>query len=96
MIHKSELHPGDVLEVQTRNSRYTIRVLAESLYLVSGGWFDRNGNCPIEISISGCTWGGSTIKIDIIAACGLCIEFGNKVTTSAVQRIVHLPHEIVN
>ena len=96
MIHKNELHAGDFLEVQTRNSRYTIRVLGENLYLVSGGWFDRKGNGPVEISISGCTWGGSTIKIDIIAACGLCIEFGNKVTTSAVQRIVILPHEIGN
>ncbi len=96
VVYKSDIRPGDFLEVRTRNSRYTIRVLGENLFLVSGGWFDRQGCGPMEISISGCTWGGSTIKVDIVAACGLCIEFGNRVTTSAIQRIVHLPREIGN
>jgi len=63
---------------------------------VSGGWFDRQCGGPVDIAIKGCTWGGTTIKVDVIAACGLCIEFGNRVTTSAVQRIIVLPKEIGN
>jgi hypothetical protein len=96
MVTKHDLRPGDLLEVVTRNSRYTIRVLDDDRYQVSGGWFERRHGSPVEVAIKGCTWGGSTIKVDVIAACGLCIEFGNRVTTSAVQRIIYLPHEIGN
>jgi hypothetical protein len=96
MVHKCDLQTGDMLEILTLNSRYTIRVLEEEMYRVSGGWFDSQGGGPVDIAIKGCTWGGSTIKIDVIAACGLCIEFGNRVVTSVVQRIIILPHEIGN
>ena len=96
MIHRNDLREGDVLEVRTRNSRYTIRVLEDERYRVSGGWFEQRHAGPVEVPIKGCTWGGSTIKVDVIAACGLCIEFGNKVITSAVERIVLLRHESGN
>ncbi len=95
-VQKRDLRTGDQLEVLTRNSRYTIRVLSDERYRVSGGWFDRQYGGPVDIAIKGCTWGGSTIKVDVIAACGLCIEFGNRVTTSAVQRIIVLPNGIGN
>jgi hypothetical protein len=31
--------------------------------------------------------GGSIIKVDIVAACGLSLEFGNRVVTSTIQKI---------
>ena len=32
-------------------------------------------------------WGGSAIKHDIVAACGLFLEFGNWVITTRIQKI---------
>lgn len=87
-LKKSDLHVGDRVYVKTLNSVYTIRVIGEDQYLVSGGWFDRNGSSPARTTIVGCTWGGSVIKIDIVAACGLSIEFGNRVVTSTIQEIL--------
>jgi len=87
-VQKSDLHFGDVVLIHTLNSVYTVRVLQDNQYLVSGGWFDKNGLSPLKTTITGCTWGGSIIKIDIIAACGLCVEFGNRVVTSPIQKII--------
>ena len=61
-------------------------------YRVSGGWFDKNNLAPVKTTIHGCTWGGSIIKTDIIAACGLHLEFGNKVVTSKIKKIFHIPN----
>jgi len=49
-----------------------------------------------QLRISGCTWGGSAIKIDLIAACGLRIEFGNRLITSPIQKIFVLPQCMQN
>jgi len=86
-VRKADLQYGDLLLITTRNSVYSVRVLDNDLYLVSGGWFDRKGLSPIKIRINGCTWGGSIIKIDIVAACGLCLEFGNRVVTTPIQKV---------
>ena len=86
-VQKSELRRGDRVVVATENSVYCINVLGDSTYSVWGGWFDRQGVSPIRLSISGCTWGGSVIKQDIVAACGLRLEFGNRVVTSRIQAI---------
>ena len=86
-VRKEDLQYGDLLLITTRNSVYSVRVLDNDLYLVSGGWFDRKGLSPIKIRITGCTWGGSIIKIDIVAACGLCLEFGNRVVTTPIQKV---------
>lgn len=83
-VYKSDLELGDQLLVTTRNSVYSIHVLQEGLYSVSGGWFDNRGLSPSKVEIAGCTWGGRAIKLDIIAACGLHLEFGNKVVTSRI------------
>lgn len=91
-VPKARLKPGDVLLVRTSNSVYTIRVCSNGLFLISGGWFDRKGKSPMAVRINGCTWGGSAIKIDIAAACGLCLEFGNRLVTSPIQTIVLLPY----
>lgn len=84
-IPKADLRCGDRVLVSTENSVYSIRVLGESLYSISGGWFDRQGLSPAMTSIAGCTWGGSAIKRDIVAARGLRLEFGNRVVTSRIR-----------
>lgn len=89
-LRKSDVAVGDWILVKTCNSVYTIRAVGDNRYLVSGGWFDRNGLSPKTMTIAGCTWGGSIIKIDVAAACGLCLEFGNRLTTSTIQKIIVL------
>ena len=86
-VRKLDLEPGDSLSVRTRNSTYSIRVLGGNLYSISGGWFDQQGLSPFETSIAGCTWGGRAIQPDLVAACGLHLEFGNQVITSAIQEV---------
>jgi len=86
-VQKSELRRGDRVVVATENSVYCINVLGDSTYSVWGGWFDRQGLSPVRLSISGCTWGGSVIKHDIVAARGLRLEFGNRVVTSRICAI---------
>ena len=84
-LRKADLELGDQVLVTTRNSTYSIHVLQEDLYSVSGGWFDRKGLSPSRVAINGCTWGGRAIKWDIVAACGLHLEFGNQVVTSRIM-----------
>ena len=84
-VRKSDLEFGDHVLVTTRNSVYSIHVLDDCVYSVSGGWFDRQGLSPSKVEINGCTWGGRAIKCDIIAASGLHLEFDNHVTTSRIM-----------
>jgi hypothetical protein len=86
-VRKKELNFGDWVVVTTRNSTYSLRVLEGDRYSISGGWFDNEGLSPLRTTIAGCTWGGSAIKVDIVAACGLHLEFGNRVVTSAIQKV---------
>jgi hypothetical protein len=86
-VRKSDLQFGDLVFINTRNSNYTVRVFGDGFYLVSGGWFDRKGLSPMKTTITGCTLGGSIIMLDIMAACGFCLEFGNKVVTSTIKKI---------
>jgi hypothetical protein len=96
MVRKSELRTGDILIVRTCNSVYTMRSLDTCTFMIRGGWFDRVGEGPCTTSIKGCTWGGSMIKADVVAACGMCIEFGNRITTSLVRSIVVIPSGVLN
>jgi hypothetical protein len=86
-VRKADLHPGDWVYVKTIRSTYRIKVKENGRYEVSGGWFERKGLPATELGIAGCTWGGSAIKIDIVAACGLCLEFANRLITSPIQKI---------
>ncbi len=87
-IRKCDVEPGDQLYVITENSLYLLRVVDDGWYVVSGGWFDRHGITPLRTKITGCTWAGSAVKVDVIAAVGLNLEFGNRVTTSPIQHII--------
>jgi hypothetical protein len=91
-VSKAELNLGDCVQVTTRNSTYLIQVLEEGNYLISGGWVDLQGESPMRTTIAGCTWGGSAIKGDILAACGLHLEFGQRVVTSTIQKVSVIRH----
>jgi len=87
VIRKADLGCGTRVMVTTENSVYSIDVLEDETYSVRGGWFDRQKVSPIQTSIAGCTWGGSVIKVDIVAACGLRLEFGNRVVTTRIREV---------
>jgi hypothetical protein len=95
-VKKSEIHPGDMVILKTVNSVYNITVERDGKYIVSGGWFDRKNLSPVKTNILGCTWGGSVIKTDIIAACGLHLEFANKLVTSKIIKIFIFPQNLRN
>lgn len=97
-VRKDDLQLGDQLLVTTRNSTYSIHVLQEGLYSVSGGWFDNHGLSPLTVSINGCTWGGRAIKWDILAARGLHLEFGNQVVTSRIMEyhVIRCREDVIN
>ncbi len=86
-VRRDELEFGDMLLITTRNSDYTVYVLEKDRYVVSGGWFARKGRSPMQVSITGCTWGGSIIKVDTLAAPGLRLEFGNRVITTTIRKV---------
>ena len=87
LVRKTDLKSGDRLLVSTENSVYSIQVHEDATYSISGGWFDSQGLSPARLSIAGCTWGGSVIKQDIVAACGLRLEFGNRVVTTRIREV---------
>jgi len=95
-LKKDCLHKGDQVFLKTQNSIYTLNVDGDEQYIVSGGWFDKHNLSHTKVKINGCTWGGSVIKYDIVAACGLFIEFGNRLTTSKIQKIIIIPNECLN
>ena len=86
-VCKKDLQFGDLVLITTRNSSYSVQVLDSGVYLISGGWFDRKGISPLRTAIRGCTLGGSSIKMDIVAACGLRLEFSNRVVTTPIQKV---------
>ncbi|MFQ5719079.1 MAG: hypothetical protein ACE5IK_05985 [Acidobacteriota bacterium] len=87
-VTKAELDLGDTVMVTTRNSVYCLCAMGDELFAVSGGWFDRDDpTAPQTLAINGCTWGGSVIKHDIVAAPGLFLEFANGVKTTRIQRV---------
>jgi hypothetical protein len=86
-VGKKDVGLGDYIVIETRNSSYTMMVLGDNNYSVSGGWFDRQGLSPMRVSINGCTWGGTAIKHDIVAAPGLFLEFSNQVKTTRIQQV---------
>ncbi len=97
-VRKADLELGDRIFVTTRNSTYSICVLQEDLYSVSGGWFDKKGLSPSKVAINGCTWGGRAIKWDIVAARGLHLEFGNQVVTSRIMefQVIRCREDLIN
>jgi hypothetical protein len=84
-ISKAELELGDRVLVATRNSLYVLQSLGQDWFVASGGWFDSHADGPVQVAVNGCTWGGTAIKHDIVAAPGLFLEFGNGVKTTRIK-----------
>jgi len=95
-VRRTELRPGDVLILYTQNSIYTVRMVEPNRFSVGGGWFDANGATGQITTIVGCTWGGSSIHREFVASCGMRVEFGNRVLTSILQRVVRVPAAVMN
>ena len=86
-VRKSDLHFGDRVIVRTRNSIYSLWAMGGDTFTVSGGWFDKNSDGPLTVAVNGCTYGGSLIRHDVVAAPGLFLEFGNSVSTTRIKDV---------
>ena len=86
LTRKRDLSPGDCVIVSTKNSVYRLHALGGSLFHASGGWFDLNA-APSTVTVTGCTFGGSAICTEIVAANGLFLEFGNQVSTTRIRDV---------
>lgn len=95
-VRRSDLLPGDVLMLYTLNSVYSARLLNDGSFAVSGGWFAQNHLTEVYTTISGCTWGGKCIHQELVASPGMRVEFGNRVLTSVLQRVVRIPGALLN
>ncbi len=90
-VRKDEVRPGDQIIIRTVKSEYRLRMVREGLYQVSGGWFDKKGFGAVTIGVAGATWGGSAIMPEVLAACGMRVEFKNRLITSPVTTIIVWP-----
>ncbi len=95
-VRRGDLNPGDVLMLYTLNSVYSARFLGDGTFAVTGGWFSQNHSDEVNTRIAGCTWGGKCIQQDLVASPGMRVEFGNRVLTSVVQRVVRIPGALLN
>ncbi len=95
-VGKDEVSPGDWVIIRTLRSEYVLRVLDDGLYEVHGGWFEKNGCSPTVTGVAGATWGGNAIMPKLLAACGLRVEFRNRLITSPVRSVVVIPKRLSN
>lgn len=60
------LEPDTVLEIQTRNTIYSVRIIDpdNSTVLISG--HEKYCPEPTKARINGCTWGGSMIRVGCV------------------------------
>jgi hypothetical protein len=92
------VQPGDWIVARTKNSTYVLAVMPDGTFRVSGGWFSAERAEERPVRVVGCTWGGSAILGQMIAAPGMCIEFDNGVHTTRVWdvRILRIQVEQVH
>ena len=95
-VRKDEISPGDWVIIRTVKSEYRLRALGNDLFEVSGGWFEKKGYTSMVVGVAGATWGGSAIMPKVLAACGLRVEFRNRLITSSVRSIVVWPWKMMN
>lgn len=90
VVRRADMAWGETLIVTTKNSTYAINRASADAWFVWGGWFERHGQVPMVVGINGCTWGGSVIYAEILAAPGLFLEFANGVTTTRIRSVQFL------
>jgi hypothetical protein len=94
-VRRRDLTPGDRVIVSTRNSVYSLTALEGGSFLVTGGWFARQGLGTTRVEIVGCTAGGHALFSEHIAAPGLYLEFSDGTRTTrirSVRRVAHSAH----
>ncbi len=89
-VRRGDLAPGDRLLVSTRNSIYTLTARAQGDFLVSGGWYERQGAGEVAVAVAGCTAGGRALFTEMVAAPGLFLEFGDGTATTRIRRVRRL------
>ncbi len=90
-VKRRDLDPGDRIIISTKNSVYSLTVLAGGLFDVRGGWFEREGEGETLVEIRGCTAGGHAIFADHIAAKGLFMEFADGLRTTRIRSVRLIP-----
>jgi hypothetical protein len=87
-VQLNGLPQGAELEVETQNRRYTIINRGEGFAFISG--HPKYCPHPVEVQISGSTWGGSMIKMKFIGR-GMRLEFNHPsyrtITTTKILEI---------
>jgi hypothetical protein len=86
-VRRKDLAPGDRVIVSTKNSIYSLTAQDDGSYLVSGGWYEREGRGPTRIRVAGCTAGGRALFTEHIAAPGLFMEFEDGLRTTRIRRV---------
>lgn len=89
-IRQGDVEPGDWVIVRTKNSTYALRANGDGTFEASGGWFLKHAEAGGRLRIAGCTWGGSALLTCMIAAPGMCLEFGNGLRTTRIRHARHL------
>src|SRR6266853_1709835 len=87
------LPPDTVLQIRTQHHFYTVLLLGEGSVLISG--HPQYCPQPVLVSIAGCTWGGSMLKLRFLGR-GMHLEFHHPeyrtpIVTSAIQEINESP-----
>jgi hypothetical protein len=90
-VRRRDLRPGDRVVISTKNSVYSLKVLAGGFFDVSGGWFEREGEGAKRVEIRGCTAGGHAIFTEHIAARGLFLEFADGLRTTRIRSVRLIP-----
>ena len=90
-VRRRDLQSGDRIIISTKNSVYSLIVLADGAFDVSGGWFEREGEVEARVEVRGCTAGGHAIFTDHIAARGLFMEFADGLRTTRIKSVRRIP-----
>ena len=90
-VRRRDLDPGDRVVISTKNSVYSLTVLADGCFEVSGGWFEREGGGAVRVEVRGCTAGGHAIFTEHIAVRGLFMEFADGLRTTRIRSVRRIP-----
>jgi hypothetical protein len=91
-VRRSDLAPGDRLIVSTRNSVYSLTARSDGSFLVSGGWYERQGLGATPVDVLGCTAGGHALFTEHIASPGLFLEFADGTRTTRIRNVRRIAH----
>jgi hypothetical protein len=78
---------GDWVVVRTKNSVYALSAAGDGTFHVAGGWFHAHDAEATPVRVAGCTWGGRALHTGLVAAPGMCLEFGNGVRTTRIREV---------